>query len=433
MTLAPFDTADVVGIGFGPANLAFAIAMREIVDGPPPRMCFLEKQSAFGWHRGMLLQDATMQVSFLKDLVTMRNPNSPFSFLSYLHARGRLTEFINNRTFYPLRIEFHDYLSWAAEHFAEEVQYGCEVLEIRPVGGPDGAVDSVEVVVRSGRTLLTRRARNVVVATGSEPVMPDGVESGERVLHSSELLHRVDDIARFGPRHLVVVGAGQSAAEVVGHLHQRFPEAQVHAVFSRYGYSVADDSPFANRVFDPEAVDSFYHASPDVRQKLLDYHANTNYSVVDLDLINDLYRRTYRELVTGDRRLHVHNVSRLRAAFDTGASVRVEIESLPTGRITTIDAEAVVFATGYRPIDPSHLLGELGGMCRRDDHGRLLTTRDYRILTEPKLRARIYLQGPTEQSHGLSSGLLSTVAVRAGEIAVSLIREQNVAATGHTL
>lgn len=49
---------------------------------------FLEQQPRFGWHRGMLIDNATMQVSFLKDLVTLRNPTSGFSFLCYLQSRG---------------------------------------------------------------------------------------------------------------------------------------------------------------------------------------------------------------------------------------------------------------------------------------------------------------------------------------------------------
>ncbi|MBQ3659658.1 MAG: PDZ domain-containing protein, partial [Bacteroidales bacterium] len=36
-----------------------------------------------------------MQVSYLKDLATLRNPRSGFSFVSYLHDRGRLVDFIN--------------------------------------------------------------------------------------------------------------------------------------------------------------------------------------------------------------------------------------------------------------------------------------------------------------------------------------------------
>src|SRR5689334_24998717 len=126
---------DVVGIGFGPSNLAMAIAVAEHNDalGPDSRVRarFLERQAAFGWHRGMLIDDATMQVSFLKDLVTLRNPTSEFSFLAYLHSQGRLIDFINHKSLFPLRVEFHDYLEWAAARFSELVRYGHEVAEIR--------------------------------------------------------------------------------------------------------------------------------------------------------------------------------------------------------------------------------------------------------------------------------------------------------------
>src|ERR1700712_1293824 len=92
---------DVVGIGFGPSNLAMAIAVSEhnAVSGACGVSArFVERQAGVGWRRGMLLDDATMQVSFLKDLVTLRNPTSEFSFLKYLHSRGRLVDFINAKT-----------------------------------------------------------------------------------------------------------------------------------------------------------------------------------------------------------------------------------------------------------------------------------------------------------------------------------------------
>ena len=109
---------DVIGIGFGPSNLALAIAIEEHNAGASPedriRAEFLERQPSFGWHRGMLIDDATMQVSFLKDLVTMRNPTSDFTFLCFLRERGRLVDFLNAKTLFPLRIEFHEYFEWAA-------------------------------------------------------------------------------------------------------------------------------------------------------------------------------------------------------------------------------------------------------------------------------------------------------------------------------
>src|SRR5690606_15444079 len=110
----PTPVYDVVGVGFGPSNLALAIALAEYEEqrGPGDPVVtarFLERQESFAWHSGMLIDDATMQVSFLKDLVTLRNPASRFSFLSYLHARDRLVDFINHKTLFPLRAEFDDY------------------------------------------------------------------------------------------------------------------------------------------------------------------------------------------------------------------------------------------------------------------------------------------------------------------------------------
>lgn len=66
---------DLIGVGFGPSNVAMAIALSEHnarVDRQEGVSAhFFEQQPSFGWHRGMLIDDATMQVSFLKDLVTL--------------------------------------------------------------------------------------------------------------------------------------------------------------------------------------------------------------------------------------------------------------------------------------------------------------------------------------------------------------------------
>src|SRR6185295_13431528 len=96
---------------------------------------FVELKPEFGWHTGMLIPGATMQISFLKDLVTQRNPQSEFTFLNYLVERGRLTEFINFKTFFPTRLEFHDYLVWAAEKVTVPVRYGSRVTSVRDVDG----------------------------------------------------------------------------------------------------------------------------------------------------------------------------------------------------------------------------------------------------------------------------------------------------------
>jgi L-ornithine N5-oxygenase len=407
---------DVIGVGFGPSNLALAIAMAE--SGDEVTGLFLERQPHFGWHRGMLIEDATMQVSFLKDLVTMRNPTSEFSFLSYLHSADRLVDFINQKSLFPLRVEFHDYLEWAAGRLDHSVRYGHEVIAVEPVT-EDGVVTCFEVTARHGADTTTVRARNLVFGTGLEPHLPDGVSLSDRVWHNKDLLARVGRLTEE-PSRVAVVGAGQSAAEVTKFLHDRFANTEVCAVFSRYGYSPSDDSPFANRVFDPDAIDQFHAAPEHVKEMILDYHANTNYSVVDTDLIEELYRRTYQEKVLGEPRLRVFNVSRVAEAVETAEGVRATLESLTTHEKTVLDCDVVVYATGYRPTDPLRLLGSLRTRCRRDERGRPVVDRDYRVATDTALRAGVYLQGSTEHTHGISSSLLSATAVRAGQILTSI-------------
>ncbi|MEU6126221.1 SidA/IucD/PvdA family monooxygenase [Streptomyces sp. NPDC047123] len=428
MTAQPDSAiADVVGIGFGPSNLALAIALEEMAKSaagtPEVGMKFYERQPRFGWHRGMLMEDATMQVSFLKDLATMRNAMSRYTFVSYLQEKGRVAEFINSKTLYPLRVEFHDYLEWAAHQFRAEVSYDSEIVALHPVT-ETGSVEYLDVVTRAtsgGSETVVQRARNVVIGMGLTPRLPDGIEESERIWHSSQLLHRANALTHV-PRNFVVVGSGQSAAEAADYLHRTFAGANVHTVLSRFGYSVADDSPYVNGIFDPEAVDRFYAAPADAKQRLLDYHGNTNYSVVDLDVSQDLYRRSYQEKVLGRQRLRMLNSSHITAIEEHEDGVRVEVESMAPDPARTIDADVVVYATGYRPSDPTPLLKDLIRECKRDEEGRLGVERDYRVITSDAVRCGIYVHGAsTEHSHGLSAGLLSNTAVRSGEIAQSIL------------
>ena len=60
---------DLIGIGFGPSNVALAIALDEKRHGGKPLdALFIERQPSFAWHPHMLLDQAHMQISFLKDL-----------------------------------------------------------------------------------------------------------------------------------------------------------------------------------------------------------------------------------------------------------------------------------------------------------------------------------------------------------------------------
>ncbi|MCX4904313.1 lysine N(6)-hydroxylase/L-ornithine N(5)-oxygenase family protein [Streptomyces sp. NBC_00878] len=423
---------DVVGVGFGPSNLAFAIALEENGAGSsagPVASAFFERQSSFGWHRNMLLPLATMQVSFLKDLATLRNPVSRFGFLSYLHASGRLEKFINTQTFFPTREEYHQYLDWAQEPFADRVSYGSEVTGIRlPLEASSATVQYLQLRVRDNETGDTRfvAARNVVISTGLVPQLPDGMASDERIWHSSEFLERFQQTCPDTLKKVAVVGAGQSGAEIARFLHESLPDAQIYAIVPSYGYSIADDTPFANQVFDSAAVDDYYFGTERTREAFWRYHRNTNYSVVDDEVIRDLYQRVYMEEVRGAKRLHILNMARVTNVKRIGNESRVSMELLLDGGSQELDVDALVFATGYDSMDPSGILGDLDGYCLRDGAGRHRVDRDYRLVTTPDVSCGIYLQGGTEHTHGLTSSLLSNIAVRGGEIADSILERRSV-------
>lgn len=412
-------TLDVLGIGFGPSNLALAIALEEKTRRSAPlRVQFIERQEKFGWHRGMLIPGARMQISFLKDLVTMRDPASDFSFLTYLHRNGRLPAFINAKTMNPTRAEFHDYLSWAANRLRHCTSYGLEATGATPVI-VNGEVRFIDVTARrvADGQQTTFRARNLVVGTGLEPCLPPEAPDSRHVFHSEVLLNRVCDIPADRPQTFIVVGAGQSAAEAVEYLHRTFSLGRVYSVFARYGYSPADDSPFVNGIFDPQTVDLFFNAPDEVKEMMFGYHANTNYSVVDCDLIEDLHQRAYQELVAGEHRLIMRNMSRVAAVEPASTGLVTHIKYLPDGTVTAVRADWLIYATGYRPRDLRQALGALSDYCEAGPGQQVRLDRSHRIVAARSMRCGVYVQGVAESSHGLSSTLLSTTAVRAGEIA----------------
>lgn len=408
---------DIVGVGFGPSNLALAIAIEEHnqqgVGGDRVDAAFVESKTEFGWHAGMLLPGTTMQISFMKDLATQRNTQSKYSFISYLADQGRLVDFINHQTFFPTRLEFHDYLQWAASRVDADVRYRSRVVDVVDAG-------SHFEIRYEGAESGVLRARNVVLAAGLQARLPDGVQSSVRQFHNHNLLPQLDALPDLVHQRFVVVGAGQSAAEVVGHLHDRYRDAEVHNVFAKYGYVPADDSPYANRIFDPNAVDDFYGSDRATKQRLMSYHRSTNYSCVDLSLIEELYGREYGERVSGKRRLFMRGASALRTVDEDDTGVSVAIDHHPSTTTDVIRCDAVVFATGFSPLRLPEILGDLVERDQFDLHGPVVD-RDYRLRTTRPVSGGIYLQGGTEHTHGLTSSLISNIAVRSGEILDSIV------------
>lgn len=257
--LLPTDSADVhdlLCVGFGPASLAIAIAMHDKLAAgakcgaasPSPRVLFLEKQARFAWHAGMLLRGAKMQISFLKDLATLRDPRSKFTFLNYVHENGRLIDFINLDTFLPARVEYEDYLRWCAAHFEDLVQYNQQVLSVSPEEGNAEGVKIFKVACRNANTgtVSTYRAKNVVLAVGGQARIPQEISIGHpRVIHSSQYAQLLPKILTDPSKayRVAVIGAGQSAAEIFSNVQSLYPNSRTTLVMRSEFLRPSDDSP----------------------------------------------------------------------------------------------------------------------------------------------------------------------------------------------
>lgn len=417
-------TVPLLGIGLGPSNLALAVALEET--GLLKDSMFIEKQARFGWHEAMKLPDADMQISFVKDLVTPRNPASPYSFLNYLKAKGRLEQFINLRTFYPTRFEYEDYMKWVAHFFAEQTLYGAVVERVEPV-----AVDGktlLRAVARSadGRE-WTLNARNLCFATGHRMKIPAFAEAayGTRLFHTSEFLPRIEalpghtaEVAQT--RRFLVVGAGQSAAETALYLNNRFPEAQIDWCFRQFALRPMDDSHFVNEIFSGSMVDRWYGMPAEQRAAFhRDFHY-ANYSAVDANLIQTIYLTAYNRKIENRRYLTILNQSELVDVASGAESITATIRNLASGALSSKSYDAVVLGTGYSAENYTHMLDPIMHLLVKNEEGRLSVGRDYRVATSPSLDARVFSLGSNEESHGIGDSLLSNVAIRAQDLMASI-------------
>lgn len=446
-TAANDEIHDMVCIGFGPAAVGIAVALHDMHEmeeatRPAPKVRFLEKQDAFFWHAGMLLPGAKMQISFIKDLATLRDPCSYFTFLNYLKEHDRLAQFTNLSTFLPSRLEFEDYMRWVANHFAEVVDYSQAVERIIPVKtGPGQMYDCLEIQTRDARNgqVTTRLSKNVVVAVGGKANLPPMFQKPHsHILHTSEYQVRIGQALPDPekPYSIAVVGSGQSAAEVFNDLHARYPNASTRLIMRDTAMRPSDDSPFVNEIFNPEAVDSFYEQPDGIRSETLKKNKATNYSVVRLELLEHIYEKLYMQCIQEpDKTKWQHQILNSREIVDVLDDPKSKKLSLVVSRLggsgwnnkESMEFDAVILATGYRRDAHIDMLNECQAINGSTD-GDWVPARDYSLkLDRSKVQSDvgIWLQGCNEQSHGLADSLLSIVATRSGELVQSMFGYEN--------
>jgi lysine/ornithine N-monooxygenase len=416
---------DYIGIGVGPSNIAVAVAAAE--QPIPLRGLFFEAKPEVQWHPGMILDGSRMQVSFLKDLVTLRDPSSRFTFLQYLKSKGRLERFVNLRQFYPTRVEYQDYLRWVAGAFADQMRYSSAVRNVGIVADEQSPrqfnfVVTVEHLVTG--EVRSYRARNVLHAAGGRPNLRGlGTRRSSRIMHSSDFLMRFPEHFpdRNGKYRVVVAGGGQSAGEIVEHLHGKYPSSLITIVIPHGSIRPSDNSHFVNETFFAAATDRFYGAGDAERAHMLREARNTNYGVMDADLIRSLYSSMYLDEVKGSKRIEILEHHRVQGAEDLDGTVRVTLAD-GAGRSERRVCDAFVMATGYHREFDRELFAEIVPHVVFTESGRPALSRTYEVSLTVDMAGSLYVQGCGEASHGIGDSLLSLLPFRSEEIVQSMCR-----------
>lgn len=402
---------DLVGVGIGPFGLSLA-ALSEGV--PDLDAVFFEQRPSMSWHPGLLMEGATLQVPFLADLVTLVDPTSPWSYLSYLRAHGRLFRFYFAERFQVPRVEYDDYLRWVAESL-ERCRFG------RRVEALDWEADSetFRVTVRdtATRRVETYGARSVVLSVGTEPVVPEAFAGllGKKVVHAGEYLDSRP--ALLDVDSVTVVGSGQSGAEVFLDLlrNQTQTGSSLRWVTRSPAFAPMEYSKLGLEHFTPDYTDYFRGLPGETREALLGTQWQL-YKGISAETIAEIYDLLYERSV-GGRHLDatLQPAVAVESARTDGDRQVLDCRHVQQGRPFRVETEAVVLATGYAPRQPG-LLDPLRPLLRLDDRGRYQVDESHQVALDPAVSGRLFVQNAEAHTHGVGAPDLGLGAWRSARI-----------------
>ena len=276
-----------IGIGAGPANLSIA-ALYEAV--APHQIALFEGSPGPSWHNGMLHSGVRMQTSWIKDLVSLVDPQHRLSFLKYMVSTGRIYAFLNAQYDTIPRVEFVRYLAWASEQI-ERIHYGTRIDRIAFDEG---------FAVYSGDQLLAR-SEHLVLGIGTRAQLPTpfaGLDPSRAVV-ADRLHDRLDTMRRHPDRRIAVVGGGQTGAECVLEL-VRQGMRDVWWFGRRPWFAPLDDSPSANDFYRPAYTRFFPQLPAEHRRRLIEQQVLSSDGVSN-ETLRMIYQLNYEATLYGER------------------------------------------------------------------------------------------------------------------------------------
>lgn len=384
---------DFIGIGLGPFNLGLA-CLAEPVENLST--LFLEQKSHFAWHPGIMLDDSTLQTSFLSDLVTMADPTNRFSFLNYLMQKGRLYPFYISENYYPSRKEYNDYCNWAVG-LLKNIRFMQEVRQIEY--DEKYQVYLVSAHDCENETRKIYQAKHLVLGVGMQPYKPDCAHGfNKNIAHTSHYCFEKKKIQCC--KSITIIGSGQSAAEVVDDLlneNEKF-DYQLYWITRSPRFFPVDLSKITLEMTSPAYADYFYNLEGDQKAKLLGGQ-KALYKGINYELIEKIYRRLYEDKIKrrhSTRLMSNCELLSMHGSVDNTNIYDLHFRQQEQGRDFSLKSEAVIFGTGYEYCEPA-FLKHIQDRIHYLDSGQYNVDRFYSI---DGGRREIFVQNAELHSHG---------------------------------
>jgi lysine N6-hydroxylase len=394
---------DLAGVGIGPFNLSLA-ALAQPLDGL--RAEFFERTPEFRWHPGLMIDGTTVQVPFLADLVSLVEPASPLSFLSYLRDRERLFPFYFAERFHIPRAEFDAYCRWASRRLTS-CRFGHDVRHIEWSEMDNAFALEVAPI---GRVL----ARNVVLGVGTEPHVPESLRSLPGVVHSAGYLPARDRL--LAASDVTVLGSGQSGAEVVLDLLRLRTKGTLRWLARTPAFAPMEYSRLGLEQFTPDYV-RFFHALDEAARDRLEPSQWQLYKGISAETIAEIYDELYRRTVDGGwPGMTLSPGIEVGRASTRDGRLELVLRHVQQGTSTIVRTDAVVCATGYAERDLGTLLEPLAELVERDRSGRLVVGADYRVGLAEGVGGSLFVQNAERHTHGAGAPDLGLAAWRSATI-----------------
>ena len=394
-----------VGIGAGPANLSLAALFGSAT---AQKIALFERQPGPSWHNRLLHSGVRMQTSWLRDLVSVVDPRHELTFLNYLVTTGRMYALLNSQFDFIPRIEYMQYLEWAARKIPD-ISYGMTVDRI-------SVDDDGFIVYSAGRPLA--RSANLVLGMGSAPVIPPELAGlpGQQAFIADELAERIDAMSADPDAAVAVVGGGQTGMEATLKLVGR-GFTNIKWLGRRLWFDTIDDSPNANDVYRPAHLQALQRLSQPARRRVIE-GLNLTGDALTPGAMRTLYQANYDGMLQlGRFPVTLYPAREVTSAIPDGDDIVLSCQT--PDRHEEYRVRHVVIATG-REYPPVPFDDDLRERVELADDGGLIVESDFSVRWKGMNGSQIFALNRARMSHGITDANLSLLPIRAAIVLNSM-------------